>query len=115
MFFGGSRSLRQLQNTRPRAVRGEDIHASVVIDLKDVILGRRYTEYDRNKVCQSCKGTGAEGGTSFKTCPTCNGTGYVKEEHRSFFGCSAIPMSATHAVVLGRIIDKRCSVRWKRL
>ncbi len=111
VFFGGSRSGGSSKTQGPRAVRGEDIHASVVIDLKDVILGKKVIlEYDRNKVCQSCKGTGAEGGTSFKTCPTCNGTGYVKEEHRSFFGMFSNTHVCNTCSGSGRIIDKRCSV-----
>ena len=94
MFFGGSRSGGSSKTQGPRAVRGEDIHASVVIDLKDVILGKKVIlEYDRNKVCQSC-----------------NGTGYVKEEHRSFFGMFSNTHVCNTCNGSGRIIDKRCSV-----
>ncbi|MGC9321770.1 MAG: DnaJ domain-containing protein, partial [Kosmotogaceae bacterium] len=57
VFFGGSRSGASSRSQGPRAVRGEDIHASVVIELRDVILGKKVVlEYDRNKVCQSCNG-----------------------------------------------------------
>ncbi len=109
VFFGGSRSGTSSRSQGPRAVRGEDIHASVAIDLKDVILGKKVIlEYDRNKVCHKCKGTGAEDGTSFKTCPTCNGSGYVKEEHRSFFGMFSNTHACNTCNGTGRIIDKRC-------
>lgn len=109
VFFGSNRAGGTARTQGPRAIRGEDIHASVVVDLKDVILGKKVIlEYDRSTTCKSCNGNGSEGGTSYKTCPNCNGTGYIKEEHRSFFGI----FSNTHACNTcggsGRIIDKRC-------
>lgn len=110
VFFGGSRSGGAARTQGSRAVKGEDIHASVVVDLKDVILGKKVIlEYDRNKVCESCNGNGSENGTSFRTCPNCNGTGYVKEEHRSFFGVFNNTHTCGTCRGTGRIIDKRCS------
>jgi len=108
VFFGGSRSRGGQQRAR-QAVKGEDIHASVTVDLKDVISGKTiYLEYDRNAACAACGGNGAEDGTSFRTCPSCGGSGYVREEHRSFFGVFANTTVCTTCEGAGRIVDTRC-------
>jgi len=108
VFFGG-RSGGSSRTQGPRAARGEDIHASVVVELKDVILGKKVIlEYDRYSACGSCNGNGSENGTSFRTCPNCNGTGYIKEEHRSFFGIFSNTRTCNTCNGNGRIIDKRC-------
>lgn len=110
VFFGGSAGRSRTSRQADRAVKGEDIHAAVTIDLKEVITGKKvFLEYDRRTSCDSCKGTGAEGGTSFRTCPTCNGSGVIKEEHRSFFGVFSNTRICGTCGGNGRIIDKKCS------
>ncbi|AKI97087.1 molecular chaperone DnaJ [Kosmotoga pacifica] len=109
VFFGGSRTTRG--ERVHRTVKGEDIHATITVELKDAINGKTtFLEYDRKIICSSCKGTGAENGTSFSTCPRCNGTGVVTEEHRSFFGVFTNTHTCEACRGSGRIIDRRCPV-----
>ena len=66
--FGGSASSRDTQ--------GEDITREVTLSFLDAAKGCvKEVRYTRNEPCPSCKGTGAKGGTAFKTCEKCGGSG----------------------------------------
>lgn len=64
---------------RPRGPqKGEDTSYSVEVDLEDAIFGKTMQlDLRREAVCSNCGGTGAQPGTSPRTCPTCRGTGAV--------------------------------------
>ncbi len=71
--FGGSRSRAQTKT------RGEDITLELTLSFLDAAKGcRREIAYNRNEPCSVCKGTGAKGGTAYKTCEKCGGTGQVQ-------------------------------------
>lgn len=71
--FGGRRERGQ------RNTRGEDLTVEITLSFLDAAKGcRREVVYTRNEPCKTCKGTGAKGGTAYKTCPKCNGTGQVQ-------------------------------------
>jgi len=107
VFFGGSRTAHSTRTHR--SVKGEDIHATITVELKDTINGKiTFLEYNRKATCNACNGTGAENGTSFSTCPRCNGTGTVTEEHRSFFGVFTNTHVCEACGGTGKIINKRC-------
>jgi molecular chaperone DnaJ len=59
--------------------KGEDVTYAVEIDLEDAIYGRTMqVDLDREVTCTTCKGSGAQPGTSRQTCATCRGTGVVQ-------------------------------------
>ena len=70
---------------------------------------KKMVEYNRYVVCESCKGTGAENGTSFETCPRCNGEGVIREEVRSFFGSYVRSYTCPTCDGVGEIINRKCS------
>ncbi|HEW92951.1 MAG TPA: molecular chaperone DnaJ [Thermotogaceae bacterium] len=109
MFFGrrpGTSATRE-RVSKP----GEDIHHFVTIDLEDVLTGKEVPlEYERKTVCSACNGTGAEGGTSFRTCHRCGGTGVIREEQRTFFGSFVNTYTCPVCGGTGRIVDKKCRV-----
>jgi molecular chaperone DnaJ len=108
MFTGGTSSRGRTRSSNP-PVRGEDIRVYVTLDLKDVLYDtKKLIEYTRTKSCDSCNGNGSENGTSFSTCPRCNGVGQIKEEQRTFLGVF-VKTSVCHTCGgQGRIIEKRC-------
>lgn len=72
-MFGGKARSRG-----PR--KGEDITYAVEVDLEDAIFGRTMqVDLQRDTACSSCGGSGAQPGTSRRTCPTCRGTGSVAQ------------------------------------
>ncbi len=72
--FGGGRRSRAQTKTK-----GEDITIEVTLSFLDAAKGcKREVVYSRNETCNSCRGTGAKGGTAYKTCEKCGGTGQVQ-------------------------------------
>ena len=75
--FGGSR--RRANPNAPR--RGTDTEAVLNISFEEAAKGcKKSITYQNIINCTECGGTGAEKGTSPKTCPTCNGTGQIVEK-----------------------------------
>ena len=70
--FGG----RQRAQTK---TKGEDITLELTLSFLDAAKGCvREVVYNRNAPCKDCSGTGAKGGTAYKTCEKCGGTGQVQ-------------------------------------
>ena len=70
--FGGGRRTAQTKT------KGEDITLEISLSFLDAAKGCvREVVYDRKEPCSSCKGTGAKGGTAYKTCDKCGGSGQV--------------------------------------
>lgn len=71
--FGGSRARRETKT------KGEDVTIEISLSFLDAAKGCvREVVYSRNEPCASCKGTGAKGGTAYKTCEKCGGSGQVQ-------------------------------------
>jgi len=79
-FTGGGR--------RPggqRATRGSDLRYNLRISLEDAFSGKHRTISVQSSVaCNSCNGTGAEGGAEPSNCPTCSGMGKVRAQQGFF-------------------------------
>lgn len=59
-------------------MRGSDLRYSLEISFSEAAFGvQKSVSIDREEACGSCKGEGAEPGTSRKTCATCRGAGQV--------------------------------------
>jgi molecular chaperone DnaJ len=77
-FGGGGRQ-------RPR--RGRDLQVAVDLKFEEAVFGVEKTvELNRNEVCGTCKGTGAEPGTTPQRCKTCEGRGEVRQVRQTLFG-----------------------------
>ena len=71
--FGGSRARRETKT------KGEDVTIEISLSFLDAAKGCvREVVYSRNEPCASCKGSGAKGGTAYKTCEKCGGSGQVQ-------------------------------------
>lgn len=109
MFFGRKPGTSATKERTARS--GEDIYHFVTIDLEDVLTGKEVPlEYERRVTCKACNGTGAENGTSFRTCPRCGGTGVIREEQRTFFGSFVNTYTCNLCGGTGRIVDRKCHV-----
>jgi molecular chaperone DnaJ len=102
--------------------RGADIAARIEIDLVDAARGTtREVPFEVAVPCGRCEGIGAEPGTAISACPTCGGSGRLRQVSRSVFGefvrtqtcptCSGSgraiehPCEACHGV--GRVVEER--------
>ncbi|HBM46075.1 MAG: Chaperone protein DnaJ [Parcubacteria group bacterium GW2011_GWF2_38_76] len=83
-FFGGGRS------GRGKVKRGRDISADILISFSESIFGiERKIQINKVSVCDICSGTGAKKGSAMVKCKTCDGTGKIIENERSFLGTFA--------------------------
>ncbi len=74
-IFGGFGGGRRQQQTK---TKGDDITIEISLSFLDAAKGCvREVVYNRNEPCKACNGTGAKGGTAYKTCEKCGGTGQV--------------------------------------
>lgn len=58
---------------------GADLQYVLEVDLSDVTTGKEVSlSFQRNEVCEACRGEGAKGGAVRLTCPDCRGQGQVR-------------------------------------
>jgi molecular chaperone DnaJ len=89
--------------------RGEDIRIDLEIDLKEVLEEqKKRIKINKFVVCPKCKGSGAEPGTKEKKCPSCNGTGKVKEIKRTIFGSFTRVTICPECEGTGSVPEKTC-------
>ena len=82
--FGFS-SGRRASRTAPR--RGRDLQMQVTLTFEEAVFGvEKEIEFQREETCSTCKGNGAEPGTSPVKCSTCNGQGEVRQVRQTFLG-----------------------------
>lgn len=66
--------------------RGKDITVEISLSFLDAAKGcSKEVSYLRKERCNACKGTGAKGGTAYKTCEKCGGSGKVQYTSGSGF------------------------------
>lgn len=114
MFFGNAAggAQRRRSATQP----GDDLETRVEISLLEVIQGaERELTYQRYGNCDSCKGSGAEGGAQPATCTTCNGQGFVVRVQNTFLGQVRTQAPCGTCQGTGQIIQNPCKTcRGKR-
>ncbi len=109
-FSGGGFSGGRSQSRRSNGpIDGNDVMMSVTISFMDAVNGTKINvplTYDEQ--CESCKGTGAKGGTAFSTCHVCNGRGTVTRRQRSIFGIIESTSTCSTCGGSGKIIKETC-------
>lgn len=91
-FFGGGAGGGRQRRSRNESRRGSDLRYITEVTLKEVISGvERDIEFDTEKSCDECKGSGAEKGSQPVTCTTCNGSGQVVRSQGFFAMASTCP------------------------
>jgi molecular chaperone DnaJ len=103
-FFGGGFSAGGGARSRgPRG--GANLRYDCEIPFKDAVYGTKIEiQYSKHDSCKVCHGTGAESGSSRKTCPTCGGQGQVRQSQGFFSMASTCP--SCHGE--GHIIEHPC-------
>ena len=99
-FMGGGRGGRKQQS------RGSDLRYNLSISLEEAFAGLQKTiNVPSSVACGSCNGTGAAGGSSPTTCPTCSGLGKV----RATQGFFTVERGCPTCSGVGQIIKNPCS------
>ena len=103
--FGGGRSHSHSQRVR----RGSDIRVTVKLTLQEVAEGvTKKLKINKTVACDKCGGTGAKDSSSYETCSTCHGSGYVVTVQNSFFGRMQTQSVCPTCQGTGRVIKEHC-------
>lgn len=109
--FGGGEFFGGRSRTRRRGQRGSDIRIRLKMTLGQVNSGvEKKIKIPRQVPCEACSGTGAENGTAFTTCPTCNGQGEIRQQAGGGFFQQIVVSTCPTCNGEGRIISRSCSV-----
>ena len=89
-----------------RAVRGSDLRYNLRISLEEAYSGLQKTiQVPTAVACDTCSGTGAQGGAEPTSCPTCQGMGKVRAS-QGFF---TVERTCPTCQGLGQIIKNPCT------
>jgi len=90
--------------------RGADIAAHVEIELAEAATGtRREVPFQVVVPCARCGGNGAEPGTEATSCPTCGGSGRLRQVSSSVFGEFVRTQTCPTCTGSGRRIERPCA------
>jgi len=104
-FGGGGRS----RGGGRRVNRGSDIRIRVALTLEEIGKGvEKKVKVNKSNQCDPCSGTGAEDGTSYSTCSTCEGTGQVTRVTNTFLGAMQTASVCTTCNGAGKSITSKC-------
>jgi molecular chaperone DnaJ len=88
-----------------RAARGADLRYNLGISLEDAFKGlQKSINVPTSVACDSCNGSGAEGGAEPTTCPTCSGMGKVRAQ-QGFF---TVERTCPTCSGMGQIVKNPC-------
>jgi len=105
MFGGGSSQGRR----RNAPTKGQDIRVDITLAFEEASFGKKTKlEFYRTEECSTCNGSGAESGSSVKTCSKCHGSGELRYSQRSFFGESISVRECDVCHGTGEVPDKFC-------
>ncbi len=101
-FFGGGRR-RESERYAPK--RGENLYYSVEISVEESVKGAAVkTTIERKDTCPECRGLGAVNPQDMVRCPTCGGSGRIKQT-RGFFSVS---QTCPHCYGQGMLLKTPC-------
>ncbi len=104
-FGGGFRSSGGGRSVN----RGSDLRIKVRLTLQEIAEGvTKKLKINKTLACEQCGGTGAKDSSSYSTCSTCNGTGYVVTMQNSFFGRMQMQSVCPTCGGEGKIITAKC-------
>ena len=106
-FFGGSQRGRTRRHGT--GTPGSDLRVTLKLTLEEIATGvSKKIKIKKQVRCNVCNGTGAQAGTSLKTCPVCGGAGEVKTVSRSVFGQFVNITTCHNCNGEGQVVDSPC-------
>jgi len=93
---------------RARAQRGFDLETQVELSLAEVATGAEKTiEFEKQDLCETCKGSGAKPGSSPVVCPQCGGQGRVAQQ--GFGGMFRMVTTCPNCRGRGSVVRDHCT------
>lgn len=108
-FFNGFGGAARSTSARRGPRAGGDRKINVVVSFEESIFGvEKEIELDRLETCDVCSGSGAEPGSSPTRCPTCQGTGEVRQVQQTFLGSMVRVAACPECRGRGEVVDSPC-------
>ena len=93
-----------------RVNRGSNLRVKVTLTLSEIANGvEKKIKVKKYVECKSCRGTGAQGGSSFSTCSSCRGTGQVTRIQNTILGQMQTSSTCPNCNGEGKIITNKCN------
>jgi molecular chaperone DnaJ len=111
-FFGfGGMSGSRGRKARNAPRRGQDLGQKLTLTFEEAVFGvEKVLEFERDETCSTCRGTGAEPGTTPSRCSTCEGKGEVRQVRQTFLGSMVQVASCPACNGSGEVIVHPCKV-----
>lgn len=107
--FFNTGSSRGRSQRRSGGTPGSDLRVNLKLTLEEIATGvSKKIKLKKKITCEQCKGTGAQSGTSTKTCSVCQGSGEVKTISRSVFGQFVNISTCSNCNGEGTVVDQPC-------
>ena len=92
-----------------RAQRGDDLQTELELTFEEAVRGAtKEVSLRRTASCTTCSGSGAEAGSSLKSCDGCGGSGQVRRTQRTILGSIVTARPCPTCAGTGKIPEKRC-------
>ncbi len=105
-FFAGATAGTQ---RRSGTQRGADLRYELTITFEEAVFGcQKEIELPRWETCSTCRGSGAQPGTSTSRCSACQGTGEIRRVQQSIFGQFVNVTMCERCRGEGRVITTPC-------
>jgi molecular chaperone DnaJ len=105
-FFGGASSGQRRGAAR---LRGRDLQIHLKLTLAEVASDtNKKIKVTKLISCSECTGSGAKKGTDRTVCPTCNGSGEVRQASKSLFGTFVNVSTCPRCRGEGQLISDPC-------
>jgi molecular chaperone DnaJ len=104
-FFAGTGTSQRRSGTQ----RGADLRYDLTITFEEAVFGcQKEIELPRWETCSTCRGNGAQPGTSTSRCSACQGTGEIRRMQQSIFGQFVNVTMCERCRGEGRVITTPC-------
>ena len=104
-FFSGSSTGQRRSGTQ----RGADLRYELTITFEEAVFGcQKEIELPRWETCSTCRGNGAQPGTSTARCSACQGSGEIRRVQQSIFGQFVNVTVCERCRGEGRVITTPC-------
>ncbi len=97
------------RSRRDRRERGRDLQITLKLSLEEIVTGvKKNIKINKLIQCKTCQGSGSKPGTQPSTCPTCRGTGEIRQVSQSIFGRFVNVSVCSHCRGQGTVISDPC-------
>jgi molecular chaperone DnaJ len=107
-FFGEQAYSGNHKNNKHQS-RGNDIYFEASLTLEEAVAGKKVQiQLERMEKCEACEGSGAQKGSSPKSCPQCKGSGKVASIQNTILGSFRSVSTCPQCQGSGSIIENPC-------